>query len=76
MGGGFLDSDIALIRKTIEDKFFANLSLARAAAGHISQSMTFTSGSGDHPQDASGAIIGNQAIRQSGNQHHGTWLGS
>ena len=62
MGGGFLDSDIALIRKTIADKFFANLTLARAAAGHITQSMTFTSGSGGHPQDASGAIIGNQAI--------------
>ncbi|WP_125708497.1 SDR family oxidoreductase [Lacticaseibacillus porcinae] len=62
MGGGFLDSDIALIRKTIEDKFFANLTLARAAVGHITQSMTFTSGSGGHPQDASGAIIGNQAI--------------
>ena len=62
MGGGFLDSELAMIRKTIEDKFFANLSLARSAAGHISQSMTFTSGSGGHLQDASGAIIGNQAI--------------
>lgn len=62
MGGGFLDSELAMIRKTIEDKFFANLSLARSAAGHISQSMMFTSGSGGHPQDASGAIIGNQAI--------------
>lgn len=62
MGGGFLDSDIATIRQTIEDKFFANLQLAQAAAGHITASMTFTSGAGGHPQDASGAIIGNQAI--------------
>lgn len=62
MGGGFLDSDLATIRDTIEHKFFANLVLARTAAGHITHSMTFTSGSGGHPQDASGAIIGNQAI--------------
>ncbi|WP_334329628.1 SDR family oxidoreductase [Companilactobacillus sp. HBUAS59699] len=64
MGGGFLDSSMALIRKAIEDKFFVNLQLAKIAAKHINDggSLIFTSGSGGHPYDASGAIVGNQAI--------------
>ncbi|WP_125589979.1 SDR family oxidoreductase [Companilactobacillus jidongensis] len=64
MGGGFLDSSMKLIRKTVEDKFFVNLQLARIAANHINDggSIILTSGSGGHPYDASGAIIGNQAI--------------
>ncbi|MFC6322574.1 SDR family oxidoreductase [Companilactobacillus baiquanensis] len=64
MGGGFLDSSMELIRKTIEDKFFANLQLVKIAAKHLNKSgsMILTSGSGGHPYDASGAIIGNQAI--------------
>ncbi|AMV60296.1 short-chain dehydrogenase/oxidoreductase [Pediococcus damnosus] len=64
MGGGFLDSSLALIRKTIEEKFFVNLQLAKIASKHLKRhgSLIFTSGSGGHPSDASGAIVGNQAI--------------
>ncbi|WP_412988989.1 SDR family oxidoreductase [Pediococcus siamensis] len=64
MGGGFLTSPLALIRKTVEDKFFANLQVAQIAYRHVNAhgSLIFTSGSGGHPSDASGAIIGNQAI--------------
>lgn len=64
MGGGFLDASMTLIRKTIEDKFFVNLQLAKVASKHLNQqgSLIFTSGSGGHPNDASGAIVGNQAI--------------
>lgn len=64
MGGGFLDSSMTTIRQAIEDKFFVNLQLAKIASEHINDggSITFTSGSGGHPYDASGAIIGNQAI--------------
>jgi NAD(P)-dependent dehydrogenase (short-subunit alcohol dehydrogenase family) len=63
-GGGFLDASIADIRAAVEEKFFANLQLAQAVNGHIlaGGSLTFTSGSGGHPDDASAAIIGNQAI--------------
>jgi len=64
MGGGFLDNDVATIRQAIEDKFFANLQLAKLAASHLNAhgSLIFTSGAGGHPYDASGAIVGNQAI--------------
>ncbi|KRL05352.1 Short-chain alcohol dehydrogenase [Liquorilactobacillus oeni DSM 19972] len=64
MGGGFLDSQLADIRKAIEDKFFVNLQLAQAAVPFINAggSITFTSGTGGHPSNASGAIVGNQAI--------------
>lgn len=64
MGGGFLDSSVAEIRTAIEDKFFANLQLVQIASKHLKQngSIILTSGSGGHPYDASGAIIGNQAI--------------
>ncbi|MCH4009868.1 SDR family oxidoreductase [Companilactobacillus sp.] len=64
MGGGFLDSSIDEIRQTIEDKFFADLQLAQIASHSLNKygSMIFTSGSGGHPSDASGAIVGNSAI--------------
>ncbi|MFC6259389.1 SDR family oxidoreductase [Levilactobacillus fujinensis] len=64
MGGGFLDNSVATIRQAIEDKFFANLQLAQLSAKHLNEhgSLIFTSGAGGHPHDASGAIIGNQAI--------------
>ncbi|QMU09007.1 SDR family oxidoreductase [Levilactobacillus suantsaii] len=64
MGGGFLDNSVAAIRQAIEDKFFANLQLAQIAVKHLNDhgSLTLTSGAGGHPYDASGAIIGNQAI--------------
>src|SRR5699024_3903976 len=64
MGGSLLDSSVAEIRTAIEDKFFANLQLAQIASKYLRNngSLIFTSGSGGHPYDASGAIIGNQAI--------------
>lgn len=64
MGGGFLDNPVASIRQTIEDKFFANLQLAQIASQHLNRhgSLIFTSGAGGRPDNASGAIIGNQAI--------------
>ncbi len=66
MGGGFLSADFATIHRAVEEKLFANLRIARAAAPKIAPgggSMTFTAGSGGRPQNASGAIIGNDAIR-------------
>jgi len=64
MGGGFLDSPVEEIRQAIEDKFFSNLQLVQIASKHLNKngSIILTSGSGGHPYDASGAIIGNQAI--------------
>lgn len=64
MSGGFLDSPIETIRKTIEDKFFADLQLAKIASNYLNEqgSLIFTSGSGGHPSDTSGAIVGNSAI--------------
>jgi len=64
MGGGFLDSSVDEIREAIEEKFFANLQLVQIASKHLKKngSIILTSGSGGHPYDASGAIIGNQAI--------------
>lgn len=64
MGGGFLDNSVAAIRKTIEDKFFANLQLAQLASQHLALhgSLIMTSGAGGRPDNASGAIVGNQAI--------------
>ncbi len=64
MGGGFLDNSVAAICQAIEDKFFENLQLAKLAATHLNAhgSLIFTSGAGGHPYDASGAIVGNQAI--------------
>jgi NAD(P)-dependent dehydrogenase (short-subunit alcohol dehydrogenase family) len=65
MGGGFLDAPVETIRKAIEDKLFLNLAIARAAQPHLKEggSMTFTAGSGGKPHNASGAIIGNDAVR-------------
>jgi len=64
MGGGFLNSSLDTIREAFEDKFFANLQLVQIASKHLKKngSIILTSGSGGHPYDASGAIIGNQAI--------------
>ena len=64
MGGGFLGASEATIRETVEGKLFANMRLARAAAPHLAPggSLTFTAGSGGRPDNASGAILGNQGI--------------
>ncbi len=65
MGGGFLAAEEAVIRRAVDEKLFANLRIARAAAPKVAAggSLTFTAGSGGRPQNASGAIIGNEAIR-------------
>ena len=64
MGGGFLKADLATIRSTVEEKFFANLQIARIVAPSLAKggSLTLTAGSGGRPDTASGAIIGNEAI--------------
>lgn len=64
MGGGFIDAPLETIRRAVEEKLFANLTLARLAAPLVQPggSMTFTAGSGGRPHSASGAIIGNDAI--------------
>lgn len=64
MGGGFLSAPVEEIIRTIEGKFTASLTIARAAAPHLREggSLTLTAGAGGTPQGASGAIIGNQAI--------------
>lgn len=64
MRGSFLTSDITAIRQTLETKFFANLQLAQAANSHITQSITFTSGTGGTFTDASGALVANHALDQ------------
>jgi len=65
MGGGFLEAPLEVIRKAVEDKLFTNLQIARAAAPRLRDggSMVFTAGNGGRPHNASGAIIGNAAIR-------------
>jgi NAD(P)-dependent dehydrogenase (short-subunit alcohol dehydrogenase family) len=65
MGGGFLDAPLETIRTAVEEKFFANLRLARHAAPRLREggSLVFTAGSGGRPHNASGAIVGNDAIR-------------
>lgn len=64
MGGGFLSAEEDTIRATVDGKLFANLVLARAGAPHLASggSMTFTAGSGGRPDNASGAILGNEGI--------------
>lgn len=64
MGGGFLENSVADIRAAVEDKFFANLQLVQLAVPHLNAhgSLLLTSGAGGHPAEASGAIVGNQAI--------------
>lgn len=64
MGGGFLDADYETIKRAVDEKLFANLQIARHAAKKIAEggSMTFTAGSGGRPHNASGAIIGNDAV--------------
>ncbi|WP_321813994.1 MULTISPECIES: SDR family oxidoreductase [unclassified Paraburkholderia] len=65
MGGGFLEAPLDTIRNAVEEKFFANLQLARHAAPLVRAggSLVFTAGSGGRAHSASGAIVGNDAIR-------------
>ncbi|MFC6169820.1 SDR family oxidoreductase [Loigolactobacillus jiayinensis] len=65
LSGGFLDTPLAEIRAAVEAKFFTNVLIAQQAAKHLAPngSLIFTAGAGGHPHDASGAIVGNQAIQ-------------
>ncbi|RQM45279.1 SDR family oxidoreductase [Paraburkholderia bannensis] len=65
MGGGFLEAPLETIRQAVEEKFYANLRLARHAAPRLREggSLVFTAGSGGRAHNASGAIVGNDAIR-------------
>lgn len=65
MGGGFLEAPLETIRQAVEEKFYANLRLARRAAPRLREggSLVFTAGSGGRAHNASGAIVGNDAIR-------------
>lgn len=65
MGGGFLDAAFEVIEKAVHEKLFDNLTIARLARPYLREggSMVFTAGSGGRPHNASGAIIGNDAIK-------------
>ncbi|MBU9366018.1 short-chain dehydrogenase [Burkholderia multivorans] len=65
MGGGFIEAPFEIIHRAVEEKFFANLLIARLASPCLRAggSMVFTAGSGGRPHNASGAIVGNDAIR-------------
>ncbi|GBQ93224.1 dehydrogenase [Acetobacter nitrogenifigens DSM 23921 = NBRC 105050] len=65
MGGGFLGADYETIYRAVDEKLFANLRIARYAAAKVGAggSMVFTAGAGGRPDNASGAIVGNDAIR-------------
>lgn len=65
MGGGFLSADTEVIARAIDEKLYANLAIARAAKPglNVGGSLVFTAGAGGKPHNASGAIIGNDAIR-------------
>ncbi|MGI4878915.1 MAG: SDR family oxidoreductase [Janthinobacterium lividum] len=65
MAGGFLANPEAVIRRAIEEKFFAALAVARVIAPRLRDggSLTLTSGAGGRAHEASGAIIGNAAVR-------------
>lgn len=65
MGGGFLANTEVAVREAIEGKFFAALRIAKHLAPALAEggSLTLTAGSGGRPHTASGAIVGNAAIR-------------
>ncbi|NMP27033.1 SDR family oxidoreductase [Rahnella sp. SAP-1] len=65
MGGGLLSADLGEISKNIDAKFQANLQVARIISSKLNTngSMVFTSGSGGRPHTASGAYVGNMALK-------------
>lgn len=64
MGGGFMENGVDDVLHAVDAKFGAGLTVAKAVVPHIAPggSITLTAGSGGHPFDASGAIVGNKAI--------------
>ncbi|MFD0896492.1 SDR family oxidoreductase [Loigolactobacillus binensis] len=65
LSGGFLTTPLAEIRNAVEAKFFTNVMIAQQVAQHLNPngSLIFTAGAGGRPDNASGAIVGNQAIQ-------------
>jgi len=65
MGGGFLSNSEETVRGAIDEKFFVALRIAQALTPALRDggSVTLTSGAGGRPHNASGAIVGNAAIR-------------
>ncbi|PJM77623.1 SDR family oxidoreductase [Bifidobacterium felsineum] len=64
MGGGFLDNTDDAIRAAVDGKYLTALRIARVVLPHISAggSLTLTAGAGGRPYNASGAVLGNQAL--------------
>ncbi|KAB8286908.1 short-chain dehydrogenase [Bifidobacterium ramosum] len=64
MGGGFLDNSEDAVRTAVDGKYLVALRIARTVLPHIADggSLTLTAGSGGRPYNASGAVLGNQAI--------------
>lgn len=64
MGGGFLQADMAEIRRVMESKFFTNVRIGQLAAGKLAAggSLVFTSGTGGRAQHACASYVGNLGI--------------
>ncbi|PJM74680.1 short-chain dehydrogenase [Bifidobacterium simiarum] len=64
MGGGFLSNTDEAIRSAVDGKYLMALRIARIVLPRIADggSLTLTAGSGGRPYNASGAVLGNQAI--------------
>ncbi|MBT1176337.1 SDR family oxidoreductase [Bifidobacterium callimiconis] len=64
MGGGFLDNDVDDIRAAVDGKYLVALQIAQTMLPRIADggSLTLTAGSGGRPYNASGAVLGNQAV--------------
>lgn len=65
MGGGFMENSVAAVREAIDGKFFAVLEIAKTVLPYVRDggSLVMTAGAGGRPHNASGAIVGNAAIR-------------
>ncbi|WKF85291.1 SDR family oxidoreductase [Lacticaseibacillus pantheris] len=64
MGGGFLDHTEQEEVDAISGKFTVGMRVARAVLPHLGNggSLTLTAGAGGRPYNASGAVVGNQAL--------------
>jgi NAD(P)-dependent dehydrogenase (short-subunit alcohol dehydrogenase family) len=64
MAGGFLTTPPAIMRHTLDSKFWANWTIARHAAPTLTPggSITFTAGTGGRPHDISGSYVANLAL--------------
>jgi NAD(P)-dependent dehydrogenase (short-subunit alcohol dehydrogenase family) len=64
MAGGFLTTDLETMRHVLHSKFWSNWIIGRNAAGKIRDggSMTFTSGTGARPHEASATYVANLGV--------------